>query len=101
MKEYRRHIRHSAMTTRVLTREVLQQRARKMGMKTTNGIDQWSIALLMRPPMPLWDALAELLRMVECIGTWPQLVAEGFMSLVPKGEGEGDPMKVRPLTVLS
>ena len=94
MKEYRRHIRHSAMTARVLTREVLQERARKMGMKTANGIDQWSIALLTRLPTPFWDTLAELLRMVERTGTWPQCVAEGFTSLVPKGEGEGDPMKL-------
>ena len=72
-----------------------------MGLKTANGIDQWSIALLTRLPTPFWDALAELLRVVERIGTWPQHIAEGFTSLVPKGEGEGDPMKLRPLTVLS
>ena len=101
MKEYHRHIRHCTMTTRVFTGEVLQQRARKMGMKTAIGIDQWSIALLTRLPAPFWDALAELLRMVERTGTRPQRVAEGFPSLVPKGEGEGDPMKLRPLTVLS
>ena len=101
MKEYRRHIRHSAMTTRVLTGEVLQQRAHTMGMKTANGIDQWFIALLTRLPTHLWDALAELLHMVERTGTWPQRMAEGFTSLVPKGKGEGDPMKLRPLAVLS
>ena len=38
MKKYRQHIRHIAMTARVLTGEVVQQRARKMGMKTANGI---------------------------------------------------------------
>ena len=74
---------------------------RKMGLKTANGIDLWSIALLKRLPTPFWDALAKLLRMVERTGRWPKRVAEGFTSLVPKGEGEGDPMKPRPLTVLS
>ena len=72
-----------------------------MGMKRAKGIKQWSVALLTRLPPPFWDALAELLRMVERTGTWPQPVVEGFTSLVPKGEGEGNPMKLRPLTILS
>ena len=38
---------------------------------------------------------------MEATGKWPDRVAEGFTSLVPKGEGGGDPMKLRPLTVLS
>ena len=65
MKEYRQQIRHCAMTAGVLTGEVVQQRARKMGMKMANGIDQWTIALLTRLPTPFWDAPAELLCMVE------------------------------------
>ena len=38
---------------------------------------------------------------MEATGKWLDRVAEGFTSLVPKGEGGGDPMKLRPLTVLS
>ena len=101
MQEYRHHVRHSAMKARMLTGDVLLQRARKMGVKAANGPDLWSISLLKRLPTPFWDALAELLRMVERTGQWPDRVAEGFTSLVPKGEGGGDPMKLRPLTVLS
>ena len=77
------------------------QRARKMGVKTANGLYFWSATLLKRLPMPFWDALAELLRVVERTGCWLDQVAEGFTSLVPKGEGEGDPMKLRSLTLLS
>ena len=51
--------------------------------------------------MQYWDKLAELLRTVEKTGIWPERIAEGFPSLVPKGEGGGDPMKLGPLTVLS
>ena len=74
MSEYRQHIRHS--------------------------LDLWWVNLLKRLPAPFWDALVELLCMVERTGRWPNRVAEGFMSLVPKGEGGGDPMMLRPLTVL-
>ena len=101
MDEYRRHVKHGPMKARELTGDVLLQRARKMGVKTANGLDLWSIKLLKRLPAPFWDALAELLRVVERTGRWPERVAEGFTSWVPKGEGEGDPMKLRPLTMLS
>ena len=101
MNTYRQHVKHSEMKARVLTGDVLLQRARKMGLKTANGIDLWSIALLRRLPTPFWDALVELLRMVERTGRWPERVAEGFTSLGTKGEGEGEPMKLRPLIVLS
>ena len=51
--------------------------------------------------MQYWDKLTELLRTVEKTGVWPERIAEGFTSLVPKGDGGRDPMKLRPLTVLS
>ena len=100
-KEYQHHVRRSAMKARVLRGDVLLQRAPKMGMKTANGLDLWSISLLKRPPATFRDALVGLLRMVERTGRRPDGVEEGFTSLVPKGEGGGDPMKLRPLTVLS
>ena len=89
------------MKVRALDGQVLRSRALKMGEKTANGMDLWSIKLLKTLPGPFWDKLSELLQMVEKTGTWPDRVAEGFTSLVPKGEGGGDPMKLRPLTVLS
>ena len=101
MQQYRRHIRSVPMKVRALDGQVLRSRAQKMGEKTANGMDLWSIKLLKRLPGPFWDKLAELLQMVEKTGTWPDRVAEGFTSLVPKGEGGGDPMKLRPLTGLS
>ena len=101
MQEYRLHIHHSDMTARVLTGAVLLKRAATMGVTAANGLDQWSISMLKRLPMFFWDALAELLRMVESTGRWQDRVAEGFISTVPKGEGGGDPMRLRPLTGLS
>ena len=46
------------MTARVLTGAV--KRASRMGVKTTNGLDQRSILMLKRLPLIFWDALAEL-----------------------------------------
>ena len=100
MNRYRTHIRCSPMAARRLDAQTLHARARKMGEKTANGIDLWSIRLLKRLPGLFRDKLADLLRVVEATGKWPDRVAEGFTSLVSKGEGGGDPMKLRPLTVL-
>ena len=65
-----------------------------MGEKTANGMDLWSIKLLKWLPMLHWEKLAQLLRAVETTGVWPHRIDEGFTSLVPKGEGGGDPMKL-------
>ena len=44
--------------------------------------------------------MAELRQTVEAVGVWPDRLAEGFISLVPKGEG-AEALKLRPLSVLS
>ena len=98
MQDYRPYICHTAMTARVLTGMVMLKRAANMGVKTTNGLDQWSILLLKRLPMAFWDALAELLRMVEQASgrtEWPN----NSPPWCRKAKGGG--MKLRPLTILS
>ena len=87
MNKYKQHIRGTPMEARRLDALTLQARARKMGEKTANGIDLWSIRLLKRPPGVLWDKLADLLRAVEATGRWPDRVARGFTSLVPHEVG--------------
>ena len=44
--------------------------------------------------------LAQVLEIIESLGAWPKMVAQGFTSLIPKGEGAGA-LKLRPLSVLS
>ena len=68
MNNYRQHIRGSPREARQLDAETLQARARKMGEKTANGIDLWSIMVLKRLPGVFWDRLADLLRAVEATG---------------------------------
>ena len=101
MRHYQQHVWSIPMQARCLDGSALQRRAKKMGEKTANGMDLWSIKLPKRLPMQHWDKPAELLRTVEKTGVWPERIAEGFTSLVPKREGGGDPMKLRHLTVLS
>ena len=101
MQHCRQYVRSSPMQARHLDGPALQRRANKMGEKIANGMVLWSIKLLKRLPMQHWDKLAELPRTVEKTGVWPKRIAEGFTLLEPKGEGGGDPMKLRPLTVLS
>ena len=48
----------------------------------------------------LFDMLAQLLTHIESTGLWPCVLARGFVSLIPKGEGML-PMQQRPLSVLS
>ena len=45
------HMRSSPMQARHLDGPALQHRAKKMGEKTANGMDLWSIKLLKRLPM--------------------------------------------------
>ena len=33
------------------------------------------------------DMLAQMLEVIETLGAWPKMVAKGFISLIPKGEG--------------
>ena len=51
-------------------------------------------------PSALFDMLTQLLTHIESTGLWPRVLAPGFVSLFPKGEGML-PMQQRPLSVLS
>ena len=55
---------------------------------------------LRRLPDVTLAALADLLNLVERTGTWPSSLAQGYISLIPKGEGM-HPTNMRPLSVLS
>ena len=59
----------------------LRKRVRKMGIHTAIGLDGRGL------PNALLDMLAQLLTRIESTGLWPRLLARGFISLIPKGEG--------------
>ena len=88
------------MATEPLSGAGLRRRLRKMGTRTGPGLDGWAVADLLQLPAALIDMLADLLHLVEEIGEWPTLLARGYISLIPKGEGMG-PLQMQPLSVLS
>ena len=73
---------------------------RKMGVHTATGLDGWCVADLLPLPVRPLDMLSQLLHLIEQTGCWPIILARGYVSLIPKGEGML-PMQQRPLSVLS
>ena len=88
------------MQSTPITGSRLAKRLRKMGVHTATGLDGWCVSDLLLLPTCLLDMLSEILFLVEATGTWPRVLARGYVSLIPKGEGMM-PMQQRPLSVLS
>ena len=99
-RRYGQHVRRVPMATQPLSGARLRGRLRKMGTTTACKLDGWAVADLLQLPVALMDMLADLLGLVEEVGEWPTLLARGYISLIPKGEGMG-PLQMRPLSVLS
>ena len=64
------------------------------------GPDGWSLQDLRALPNRVLHWLAHLLMLIEEMGQWPTVLAQGYTSLVPKPGDEG-PLGRRPVTVLS
>ena len=76
-------------------------RRRLMAMRpSAMGLDGWSLQDLRALPDRVLQWLAQLLALIEEMGQWPALLAQGYTSLIPK-PGEEGPLGTRPLTVLS
>ena len=93
-------IKRVQMQSTPVTGSRLAKRLRKMGVHTATGLDGWCVSDLLLLPTCLLDMLSEILFLVEATGTWPRVLARGYVSLIPKGEGMM-PMQQRPLSVLS
>ena len=93
-------IKNARMQANPITGKRLAKRLRKMGVHTATGLDGWCVSDLLLLPVCLLDMLAEILHLVEETGYWPRVLAKGYVSLIPKGEGML-PMQQRPLSVLS
>ena len=66
---------------------------------TSPDRDGWTVSIRMLP-QPCIGALAAILNKVEECGVWPSPLREGFITLVPKGEGIA-PTNMRPISVVS
>ena len=99
MRRYGHHLQHHDMRVEALTGSRLKRKFKTMDF-TTSGLDGWGLAELRALPLPVHDMLADILNRVEETGTWPDAIAQGVITLTPKGEGD-DPIKMRPISVLS
>ena len=76
-------------------------RHRLMAMRpSAMGLDGWSLQDLRALPDRVLHWLAQLLTLIEEMGQWPTVLAQGYTSLIPK-PGERRPLGTRLLTALS
>ena len=101
VQQYSRFIKKKAdMVSAPITGARLRKRLKKMGVLTAMGLHGLCVADLLCLPDSVLNMLANLLAGVEATGKWPRILARGYVSLIPKGEGML-PMQQRPLSVLS
>ena len=96
MKAYGRHVKYAPMEVSDLTGTNLRARLKKMSPRTATSVHGWEAKDLKAMHLLVLELPAELLRTVEAVGVWPDCLAEGFISPVPKGEGV-EALKLRPL----
>ena len=99
MARYGKHVKCTAMEVTDLTGACLRARLKNMPPRSATSVDGWSAVDLKVMQVKVQDLPADLLGRVEELGVWPDRPAEGFILLVPKGEGAGA-LKLRPLSVL-
>ena len=78
----------------------LQETIRRMASNSACGPDGWRAGELKALPEAMLERLVVMLTVVESSGRWPEALATGFISLIPKGEGAA-PEKLRPISVMS
>ena len=94
------HVLHRVpMLAKQLTGPYLRRRLMAMR-PSAMGLDGSSLQDLRALPDWVLHWLAQLLALIEEVGQWPALLAQGYTSLIPK-PGEEGPLGTRPLTVLS
>ena len=66
---------------------------------TSCGADGWRLPEIKALLLECLERLNQLYQAIETTGTWPQGIAEGLVTLLPKGEG-ARPFDLRPITVM-
>ncbi|KAJ9438072.1 Retrovirus-related Pol polyprotein from type-1 retrotransposable element R2 [Diplonema papillatum] len=94
------HIGPHMMEAGTITGEELRILLRKKPKKSASGVDGWRMAELRELPLPLLNALADVMNLVEATGDWPASMTTALVSMVPKDESQ-DPLHTRPITVTS
>ncbi|KAJ9440509.1 hypothetical protein DIPPA_32170 [Diplonema papillatum] len=97
---FQEHIDTHLMEPGTITGEELRTLLRKKPKKSASGVDGWRMAELRELPLPLLNALADVMNLVEVTGVWPASMTTALVSMVPKDESQ-DPLHTRPITVTS
>ena len=82
-----------------LTGDVLADVVRRKR-STAGGLDGWGWRDLKALPLPWFDGLARILRLVEETGVWPDGLLDAYVAMIPKSGGDATPSGQRPLCVL-
>ena len=83
-----------------LTVKSLRGTLQRMKKSSACGPDGWRVGELLALPDILLERLVDILCIVEQTGIWPNDLAQGFITLTPKGEG-AEPAHLRPISVMS
>ena len=67
---------------------------------TAGSLDGWRWRDLKALPLPWFDGLARILRLVEEEGVWPDGLLDAYIAMIPKSDGDATPLGQRPLCVL-
>ncbi|KAJ9444445.1 Retrovirus-related Pol polyprotein from type-1 retrotransposable element R2 [Diplonema papillatum] len=100
VRRYGKYVKRGACEDRPLTGEDLSATLKKMKARKAGGMDGWRVCELKTLPVPLLDVIALALNDVEGAGSWPEVVAQALVVLIPKGEGP-QPLEQRPITITS
>ena len=70
--------------------------------KSTAGIlDGWGWREVKALPLPWFDGLARILRMVEESGVWPEGLLDAYIAMIPKSGGDATPLGQRPFVCIA
>ena len=82
-----------------LTGDMLMEVVRRKKV-TAGSLDGWGWRDLKALPLPWFDSLARLLRMVEERGIWLDGLLDAYIAMIPKSDGDATPLGQRLLCVL-
>ena len=100
-QRYKPHIQAFPMTMTDLTADDLATTLARQSAHSAAGMDGWRVAELKRLPRHLLSQLAYLFNVIERSGRWPSSLERAVITLIPKGDGGGDPLAMRPISVTS
>lgn len=97
---YRDHIRRNPMreVTKITGAELRAILKKKRG-RSACGVDGWRLEELKALPMPLLEALSQVMNVVEETGNWPKALMTALVSMIPKEGGGMTSLDLRPITV--